>query len=240
MDLFAPEYLPGVGMGDLTSVVGICGALGMAATAGMLLAEGAIGTTLFVASAIALLSRKPDFGESVPAVAFILALLSIATIIRTVLIVRARRAGANLAGTATGDEAAVALRTSVARRESRARSLSIISVVYGGAAVGFAWAEWNEVPLRLEDAESVVGLAVGVVAASVGGDAAYRFIAGAIRAGGSPALVGIALSLVALGLNAASVYIPFAGAIVVALALLAVLRLRRREHGRHRGLRILS
>ncbi|MCW2923897.1 MAG: hypothetical protein JWM98_1301, partial [Thermoleophilia bacterium] len=37
--LFAPENLPGVGMGDLESVVAVLGLTGLAVTSGMLVAE---------------------------------------------------------------------------------------------------------------------------------------------------------------------------------------------------------
>ncbi|MCW2927880.1 MAG: hypothetical protein JWM86_1848 [Thermoleophilia bacterium] len=240
MELFAPENLPGVGMGDLRSIAAICGLLGMAVTSGMLVAEGAIGTILFIASAVAVLSEKPDLGGSVPAAVSVLLLLFLLTVVRMLLTRGARRDSARIVGEAADSPETRQARTGIARREKRSRQIGFLAVAWAGAASGFAWAEWNEVPFRLEDAEAVVGLAIGVLAAAVGGDAAYRFLQGALRAGGSAVIVGVVVCVAALVLNSMSVYVPFVGAVVFLLVLVLAVRLHRRAQAKFAGLRILS
>jgi hypothetical protein len=95
------------------------------------------------------------------------------------------------------------------------------------------------VPFRIGDTESLVGLGIGVAAALIGGDAAWRFVDGAMRAGGSELIVGLVVVIVVLGANVASVYVPFVGAVVLVLAALLALRLMRRAQAKHGGLRIL-
>lgn len=240
MEIFAPEHLPGVGMGDLQSIAAICGLLGLAVTAGVLVAEGVIGTIIFVASAVVVLSEKPDLGGSVPATILVLALLTLFVSSRVALGQRARREQASLAGAAADAPETKAARARIERREAWARRLAFLAVVLAGASAGFAWAEWNEVPFRLEDIEAAAGLAIGLVAAAVGGDAAWRFLQGAIRAGGSAPIVGAIVCIVAYALNAASVYLPFAGGVVFLLAIVLAIRLRRRQQQKYKGLRILS
>ncbi|MCB0879002.1 MAG: hypothetical protein KDC46_08480 [Thermoleophilia bacterium] len=240
MDLFSPHNLPGVGMGDLESIAAICGLLGMAVTSGMMIAEGLIGTLVFVISAAAVLQEKDDMGGSVPAAGAILVFLLLVAAARWVLVNRARRESAGLAGAASDAPETKAARRAIVRRERWAQWLAILSVAWAGAAVGFAWAEWNEVPFRLEDGEAWLGLVLGVVGASIGGDAAWRFLQGAIRAGGSSAIVGAVVVLAAFVLNALSVYVPFVGGVVFVLALVLALRLRRRSQQTYQGLRILS
>jgi hypothetical protein len=240
MEIFAPDNLPGVGMGDLESIAAICGLLGLAVTSGMLIAQGALGTLVFAISAVAVLQQKEDFGGSVPASLAIVVFLLLAAAARWLLETRARRASAELAGAAADAPETKAARQAIARRERWARWIAIVSVAWAGAAVGFAWAEWNEVPFRLEDLEAWVGLLLGLVAAAVGGDAAYRFLAGATRAGGSAGIVGGVVVLIAYLLNATSFYVPFLGAVVFVLALVLAVRLRRRQQQKFQGLRILS
>lgn len=240
MDLFAPEYLPGVGMGDLDSIAAVCGLLGLAVTSGILVAEGALGTVLFIASAALVLQDKPDFGGSRPEAMMVLAFLAIALAARLLLTMRTRRDAAALVGAAPDAPETKAALASVALREAWAMRLAILSVVWAGAATGFAWAEWNEVPFRLADAESYFGLGLGLFAAAIGGDAAWRFLHGAVRAGGSAAIVGAVTCIVAYLLNATSVYVPFVGGVVFLLALCLAVRLRRRQHQKYKGLRILS
>lgn len=240
MELFSPDYLPGVGMGDLGSIVAICGLLGLAATSGALVAEGAIGTLVFSLAALAVLSQKEDFGGSVPAAGAILVFLLLAAAARWLLAARARRDAAALVGAASDAPETKATRATISRRQRWAQGLAIASVAWAGAAAGFAWAEWNEVPFRLEDAEAAAGLAVGIVAAAIAGDAAWRFLQGALRAGGSPVVVGMVVVLVALALNVASVYVPFVGAVVLVLAALLAVRMRRRQQQKYGGLRILN
>ncbi len=240
MELFSPDYLPGVGMGDLESVAAICGLLGLAVTCGALIAEGLIGTLVFALSAVALLQQKDDFGGSTPATLAVLVFLLLAAVARWVLVTRARREEAAIVGAAADAPETKAARAGVARRERWVRWIALISVAWAGAAVGFAWAEWNEVPFQLEDTEAFVGLALGIVGAAVGGDAAWRFLQGAVRAGGSTIIVGVAVCIAAYLLNATSVYVPFVGAVVFVLALVLSLRLRRRAQQKYQGLRILS
>lgn len=240
MEVFAPENLPGVGMGDLQSIAAICGLLGLAVTAGVLVAEGMIGTILFIASALLVLSQKEDFGGSLAAVILVLAVLSFFVSSRLALAQRARREAEAITGAAADAPETKAARAAIARREAWARRLAFLGVLVAGAAAGFAWAEWNEVPFELADAEAGAGIAIGVVAAAIGGDAAWRFLQGAIRAGGSAPIIGVVVSIVAYALNAASVYVPFVGAVVFVLAALLALRLRRRQQQKYKGLRILS
>ena len=240
MELFAPENLPGVGMGDLTSIAAICGLLGLAVTSGMLIAEGAIGTILFSIGALAVLQEKPDLGGSTPAAVIVLAFLLIAVAARLLLQMRLRRDAAALTGAAKDAPETKAANASIARREGFAQGMAILAGVWAGGAAGFAWAEWNEVPFRLSDTESWFGLVLGVVAASIGGDAAWRFLRGATRAGGSAAIVGTVVCVIAFGLNSASVYVPFVGGVAFLLALVLAVRLRRRQQQKYAGLRILS
>lgn len=240
MELFSPDYLPGVGMGDLESIAAVCGLLGIAVTSGVLIGEGALGTLLFALSAVALLQQKDDFGGSVPASLAVLVFLLLAAAARFILASRARRDAAAIVGAAADAPETKAVRSAVDRRERWVRYIAIFSVAWAGAAVGFAWAEWNEVPFRLEDTEAAVGLGIGVVAGAIGGDAAWRFLQGALRAGGSAMIVGIVVCLAAYALNVASVYVPFVGAVVFLLALVLGARLRRRAKQKYQGLRILS
>ncbi|MCW2972552.1 MAG: hypothetical protein JWN72_825 [Thermoleophilia bacterium] len=240
MEIFAPHNLPGVGMGNLTSIAGTCGLIGLAVTSGMLIAEGILGTVVFVGSAFAVLAAKEDLGGN-PALTIVgLAILVVAAVVRSVLGARTRRAIAQLVGAAADAPETRAARAAVSRRDGLAQALAIVSVLLAGALVGFAWAEWNELPFHLGDVESIVGTAVGLVVAGIGGDAAWRFLAGAVRAGGSTVVVGIVVSVVAYALNAASFYVPFVGAVVLAVAIVLALRLRRRTQQKYAGLRILN
>ncbi|MBC7461077.1 MAG: hypothetical protein H7287_06920 [Thermoleophilia bacterium] len=240
MEIFAPHNLPGVGMGNLTSIAGVCGLVGLAVTSGMLIAEGIVGTLVFVASALAVLTAKEDLGGNVEMALVGLAILVFAAILRTVLGARTRRAIRQLAGAAADAPETRAGRAAVSRRDGLAQALTIVSVLLGGALVGFAWAEWNEWPFRLGDAESIVGTVIGLTVAAIGGDAAGRFLAGAVRAGGSTVVVGIVVAVVAYALNAASFYVPFAGAVVLVIAITLAIRLRRRTQQKYAGLRILN
>src|SRR5687767_7858556 len=100
MEIFAPEYLPGVGMGDLTSIAAACGLLGLAVTSGMLIAEGAMGTLLYVLAALLVLGEKPDFGGSTPAAVLVLGLLLLTVAARVLIEMRTRREAKGLAGAA--------------------------------------------------------------------------------------------------------------------------------------------
>lgn len=240
MDLFAPVNLPGVGMGDLQSVAAILGLVGLAVTSGMLVAEGMIGTVAFLACAAVLLQQKAGFGGAEAATAAVFVFLLAAATLR---LLQQRRASADerlLVGAAADDPQTRARHAGVERHRRRERLLAAAAVATAGAAAGFAWAEWNEVPFRLQDAEAAAGLAIGLVAAAVGGDAAWRFLQGAVRAGGHPALVGTVVVIVALLLNVVSVYVPFTGAAVLLVALVLAIRLRRRAKAKYAGLRILS
>jgi hypothetical protein len=239
MELFSPDNLPGVGMGDLESIAAVCGLLGIAATSGVLIAEGILGTILYIVSALALLGQKDDFGRSPGAAAAVLAVIVVLLIGRIVLTRGADRDEALNRGAAKDAPETKAREASIRRRRGWVQQLTIISVAWAGAVVGFAWAEWNEVPFRLEDAEAWVGLVLGLVAAAVGGDAAWRFLRGAVSAGGSAAIVGTVICAVAYVLNVLSVYVPFVGAVVFALSLVLAVRLHRRADQKYQGLRIL-
>lgn len=240
MELFAPDNLPGVGMGDLQSVVAICGLLGLAVTSGALLTEGAVGAVVFTISALWVLQHKPDLGGAPGLALLVLALMLVAVALRRLLEFRADRDARALVGAVPDAPETRAASGAVQRRRRWSRRLALLTAVAAGASTGFAWAEWNEVPFRLEDAEAFAGIGIGIVAAAIGGDAAWRFLQGAIRAGGDVTVVGVVVSLVALAANVASVYLPFAGAVVLLLALLLALRLRSRQRERFAGLRILS
>jgi hypothetical protein len=240
MELFSPSNLPGVGMGDLSSIAAICALLGVAVTSGALIAEGTLGTLVFAVSALAVLQHKEDLGGSVPAALAVLVFLLLAAATRWLLDTRARRDAASLAGAAADTPETKATKARIDGRERWSRRVAILAVSWAGASVGFAWAEWNEVPFRLEDSEGAFGLALALVAAGVGGDATWRFLQGAIRAGGSPAIIGLVVVIVAWTLNVASVYVPFVGGVVFILALVLAARLRRREQRKYKGLRILS
>ena len=85
MEIFAPHNLPGVGMGNLTSIAGVCGLIGLAVTSGMLIAEGIVGTLVFIGSALAVLAAKDDLGGNPELTIIGLAILLVAAILRTVL-----------------------------------------------------------------------------------------------------------------------------------------------------------
>ena len=122
----------------------------------------------------------------------------------------------------------------------RRREATWAAALVGTAALGFAWAEWNEPPFALADPESVAGLLGGIAAGMVGALAAHLFVGGSVRAGGSVAIVGAAVATAALALNAAAFYVPFVGYVVLAAAGFVVLRLRRRSREKYKGLRILT
>jgi hypothetical protein len=209
MELFAPGNLPGTGMGDIASIGGICGLIGLAVTSGALLVEGVLGTILYLLCALAVLGLKNDpFGESAPMVGIALVAIVAVSMLRFII-------------------------------GSRRGLLAFIAATLGGGAVGYAWAEWNEVPFGF-DSESAVAIAVGCVAAAIGARAAQLFLEGSIRAGGHAGIVGFVVCTVALALNALSFYVPFAGAAVLVLALIVMVRLGRRDKGKYEGLRILS
>jgi hypothetical protein len=240
MEIFSPENLPGVGMGDLESIAAICGLLGLATASGVLVAEGIIGTIVFAVSAIVLLDQKHDFGRSPEAIALVLALLAAAVVVRVLLARGAGREEAELVGAAKDAPETKARAAKVARRARWVQTLAILAVVWAGALVGFAWAEWDEVPFELQDIEAAVGLGLGLLAGAVGGDAAWRFLQGAVRAGGSAVIVGAVVTIIAFTLSALSVYVPFVGAVVFVLAAVLATRLRRRQQQKYAGLRILS
>jgi hypothetical protein len=240
MELFAPENLPGVGMGDLDSIAAVCGLLGLAVTSGVLVAQGWIGSLVFGASAVVLLQEKHDWGRSPEALGIVLVVLVLSLLARTLLTKAARRETAALAGTAKDDPEVRARAAAIGRREAWVQRMAILGVIWAGAVVGFAWAEWDEVPFVLRDLESGVGLGLGLVAGAIGGDAAWRFLQGALRAGGSSVIVGTVVTFVAFALSAFSVYVPFVGAVVFVLAAVLATRLRRRQQQKYAGLRILS
>ncbi|MCW2950290.1 MAG: hypothetical protein JWN41_1303 [Thermoleophilia bacterium] len=240
MEIFAPHNLPGVGMGDLASVTGVCGLLGLSVTSGMLVAEGIVGTAIFTASALAVLAAKPDLGGSVPFAVLPLVLLLVVAVMRHVLGARSRRLRALLVGAAADAPETRSARSAVSSRDALAQALAIASVLLAGALVGYAWAEWNEVPFQLGDTESIAGVAIGAIVAALGGDAAWRFLSGAVRAGGSSLVVGVVVALVADLANALSFYVPFVGGVVVLATGLLTVRLRRRTRQKYAGLRILS
>ncbi len=217
MDIFPSANLPGVGMGNITTIVGLGGLLGMAVTSGILIAEGAVGGVIWALSAVALLLAKdPHFGD---APALTLGLIAVTLLLGLIAAMRARAADAEV---------------------DRGRFIALLAVLVGGASVGFGWAEWNEVPFTLGDPESYVGTVLGVVAAAVGGHAAHLFVRGSVRAGGSALIVGVVTCVVSLMLNAASFYLPFAGIVVLLLVLIFGIRLAKRARAKYKGLRILA
>ena len=240
MEIFAPHNLPGVGMGNLTSLAGLLGMVGLAVTSGMLVAEGVLGTLVFVASAVAVLSAKPDLGGSPAYSIAALALLVVLLVVRLLLARRAARTTLSLVGSAPDAAETRTARAAAARSLAWSVGLTIASVAFAGALVGFAWAEWNEIPFEIGDTESLVGLGVGLVTAAIGGDAAFRFLQGAVRAGGSSAVVGTVIAVAAYALNTASFYVPFVGGVVLIVAIVLAIRLRRRQERKYAGLRILS
>ena len=101
-------------------------------------------------------------------------------------------------------------------------------IVAGGLA--FEIAAGNEVPY--------IGLVVGAVVAGGVGLAMRRVRAGAVKAGGD--VRGTALIEDGAGLASSAVaIIPFAGYVLAAAAAWLLLRLRRRDDQKFRGLRVL-
>lgn len=240
LSLFAPDNLPGVGMGNLMSVVGVGGLIGLAVTSGALVASGMVGTVVFIAAAAAVLSAKDDFGGVLPIAVGLLAVVLAASIVHVVATRRARTASDGRVGTAKDDPATKAAISGARRSKRLARVAAFTGVCVAGAATGFAWAEWNEAPFAIGDTESLAGTALGLVLAAIGGDAAWRFVTGAVRAGGSWTIVGASAAIVAFVLNSVSFYVPFAGFVVLVAAALLTLRLRRRDRAKYEGLRILA
>lgn len=227
-------------MGDIASLTGLIGLIGLAVTSGMLVAEGVAGTIVFVASVVVLLTQKPDWGGAIIVTGAALAVILVLAIVRTLINRRLRATPVRQAGRAADDPALAVEQRRIATSERRARLLSICAVTITGAAAGYGWAEWNEMPFSFIDAEAITGLVIGMVAAAVGGHAANLFMRGSLRAGGSAAVVGAVIIGAAYALNALAVYVPFAGVISLLLAAMFSLRLGRREKARYKGLRILS
>lgn len=240
MEIFAPDYLPGVGMGDLASITAISGLLGLAVTSGIMVAQGWIGSAVFVLSSCVLLMQKDHHGGAVTIAAALLGTILGMAIIRWWLDRRAKSFKSQLVGVAADAPDSKVKKKRFARCERWSHGLAIVGVVVAGAAVGFAWAEWNEVPFRLDDLEGAFGIMLGIVGASIGGDASWRFIRGATNAGGSAVMVGFLIVVGAWILNALSVYVPFVGGVVLILSLILAVRLRRRARQTYKGLRILS
>lgn len=240
MEVFAPEHLPGVGMGNLTSIAAICGLIGVALTSGALLAQGVLGTLIFTLSALIVLGQKPDLGGSPELVVGAIIILGVLLIARILLAKRATKAEAELVGAAKDSPETKQAYKRITRQRFQEQLLAIAAVSWGGLLVGFAWAEWNEMPFTLDDREAAAGMAIALIAAAIGGDIVWRFVTGAVRAGASPGIVAAAVVFIVYLVNVASVYVPFAGAVALLVALLLVVRLRRRKAEKHRGLRILS
>ncbi|MBC7644706.1 MAG: hypothetical protein H7123_06240 [Thermoleophilia bacterium] len=234
-DLFAPSNLPGVGMGDTYSLVGIGGLIGLAVTSGALVAEGLVGTMLYVIAALSVLSNKGVVSDQ-PVITFsALGALASLALLRAVL---RRKAAANAnPGPAMG---AVSVTAAAVPDGRGVRLLSLLAVALGGASLGYAWAEWNNLPFSFHSREALIGATAGLVGAAIGGHAADLFIRGSVRAGGSAGIVGVAVALVALVLNGAAFYVPFVGLVVFVLAIVVSVRLQRRAHAKYKGLRMLN
>lgn len=235
MELFAPTGLPGVGMGDLLSITGVGGLVALATTSGALVAEGIVGTLIYLAAAIAVLAQKPDLGGHPGAVTAVLVVVGLAAGVRVLLEGRGRAALA-----ATGAGAADAIQTGTGPRRGPAGWPEALAVAVAGLSVGYAWAEWNEAPFAFADREAVAGLLLGLACATIGAYAAHIFIVGSVRAGGHAAIVGAAVIVAAGALNIAGFYVPFVGYLALFSAVVVSLRLRRRAQRKYKGLRILS
>lgn len=208
MELLAPQNLPGVGMGDLASLGGIGGLVGLAVTSGALLLARVPGTIVYCIAAVLVLLGNDERWGGQPVVAGVLLAAVLACAVLADVLDR--------------------------------RALSWVALLVGAGAVGYAWAEWNEGAFSGFDTEAIAGTAAGVAAGLVGAFAAHLFLRGSLRAGGSSAIVASTVAVVAFALNSASFYVPFAGYIVLVLAAIVAIRLRRREGGKYKGLRILS
>ena len=233
--ILAPKSLPGVGMGDTYSLEGIGGLIGLAVTSGALLAEGLIGTTLYVIAAISVLDNK-GLVRNQPGITFsALGVIVLLALLRAFL--RRQAAARANPGPALGAAAVAA----AAVPDGRAiRLLSMLAMVAGGASLGYAWAEWNNLPFSFDSREALVGAIAGIVGAAIGGHAADLFIQGSVRAGGSAGIIGVAVAMVALVLNGAAFYVPFVGLFVLALAIVIAIRLQRRAKAKYKGLRMLN
>lgn len=240
MDVFAPHNLPGVGMGDLASITGMLGLIGLAVTSGMLVAEGLIGTLVFVASASVLLTQKPEWGGAAAYTITAFVLLVIVSLIRMFVVRRVHPEQVQAKGRAADDPTLVVERSSAERAEQRSQLLAITGVAISGMVAGFGWSEWNEVPFSFIDREAIIGVIVGLIAAAIGGHAVNLFVRGSIRAGGSAIVVGVVVIVAVYVLNIIAVYVPFAGVLPLLLAIAVAVRLGRRNKARYKGLRILS
>lgn len=226
MDIFPAANLPGVGMGSTYTLVGMGGLVGLAVTSGALIAEGLIGTLLYVAAALSVLSNKPGTLTDRPEVAgTALTAIVVLALMRGWL--RRRAAAQASTATAVADGRGIQL-------------LSIAAVAIGGASLGYAWAEWNNLPFSFHSTEALVGALVGLGAAAIGGHAANLFVSGSVRAGGSAGIVGIAVAFTALVVNGAAFYVPFVGWATLFAAIFIAVRLQRRAKAKYKGLRMLN
>ena len=235
MELFPPAHLPGVGMGDLMTVVGVGGLIGLATTSGALLANGLAGILLFVGAALLVLQEKSVFLGGQPEI--VIGVLVALVLLGAIRLVLARRS--NAAAVPGAPQAG----SSAAPREAQQRSirlLDLLAVLIGSATVGFAWAEWNEVPFAFADNEAIAGTLIGLACGAIGGHAASLFVSGSVRAGGHPSIIVGAVLLVAFALNALGLYVPFIGYLSLLLAAAFAVRLGRRSHKKYKGLRILT
>jgi len=102
MDLFAPPNLPGVGMGDLSSVGGFGGLVGVAATSGALIAARIPGLLVFLASAVlVLLANDEQWGGTPIGSGIALALVAVLSLVHAVVGQRGAQLGAVLLGGAS-------------------------------------------------------------------------------------------------------------------------------------------
>lgn len=104
-----------------------------------------------------------------------------------------------------------------------------------GALVGVAELGWAEPAV-----EAGAGLVAAAAAAILGGLVASRLTHQAAAGGGHWATLSGFVTIGALIAGALAAMVPFAGYVVAALVLVAAVRLRRRQQGKYKGLRILS
>jgi hypothetical protein len=212
MDIFSPASLPGVGLGDVASLVAVGGMVGVAVAVGVLLTAGFPGAAAFLVAAGALVAAHPD--GSVGALGTTLPAVAVAAAVAGTLVIRS---GRNRVGHAA----------------------SGIGLLAGLVAAGLWWSDWEHAPfhVRSDEVAAMVGAAV---VGLVGAFAAGRFIRGSVQAGGDGTIVQVASVVAAVVAAALALYVPFAGYVVLVAAGLFLLRQRRRAAAKHAGLRILN
>lgn len=202
-------------MGSVGTLVGVGGLLALAIAVGMLVATGLVGRLLVVSAitvAAGLWHDAPWGGEPVVVAVVVAALAALAVVI-------------------WGGRGAID------------RPGSVILACASGAVMGAAWAAWDESTIAV-DGPMALGAAIGLIVGVIGLVPTSTFLAGVVASGADKAedkvIVSATVMAVAVVVAAIGFFVPFAGYVLLAIALWFGVRQRRRNSERYRGLRILN